>query len=75
MAKAKRMVLAILLVASPAFSQDDVLTNFKSHVQYLASDALKGRGTGSREIRTAAEYIANQFKSVGLSPGLDQSFY
>lgn len=75
MAKAKRMVLAILLVALPAFSQNDVLTNFKSHVQYLASDALKGRGTGSREIRTASEYIANQFESVGLSPGLDQSFY
>ena len=37
-------------------------------MKYLASDALKGRATGSPELETAAGYIASQFQSFGVKP-------
>ncbi|MBV8842143.1 MAG: M28 family peptidase [Bryobacterales bacterium] len=42
--------------------------NYLAEVGYLASPALKGRYTGSPELETAANYIANQFKSFGIKP-------
>lgn len=39
-----------------------------SHVEYLASDALEGRNTGSEGHRKAAEYVAAQFAQAGLKP-------
>jgi hypothetical protein len=42
---------------------------FVRHVRYLASDDLKGRGNGSRELEKAADYIAAEFKAAGLKPG------
>ncbi|MBS1652430.1 MAG: M20/M25/M40 family metallo-hydrolase [Bacteroidetes bacterium] len=46
-------------------------TNFnekllKSHIAYLASDELKGRGTSTKEEILAANYIASYFKKIGL---------
>jgi Tol biopolymer transport system component len=35
-------------------------------IGYLASDAMKGRLTGTPEARKAAEYIATEFKKAGL---------
>jgi len=42
---------------------------FVRHIRYLASDELKGRGNGSRELEKAADYIAAEFKAAGLKPG------
>lgn len=40
-------------------------------VAFLASDALKGRDTGSAGHAAAAAYVARQFESLGLKPGGD----
>ncbi|MGB3589311.1 MAG: M28 family peptidase, partial [Tunicatimonas sp.] len=40
----------------------------EAHIRFLASDALKGRDTGSPELNIAAQYIASYFQSYGLSP-------
>src|ERR1043165_8741348 len=40
-------------------------------VKFLASDDLKGRASGSPELEKAAEYIAQQFRAIGLRPGGD----
>ncbi|MBM4176653.1 MAG: M28 family peptidase [Ignavibacteria bacterium] len=45
------------------------------HLTYLASDELKGRGTGTDEINIAAEYIADNFKSFGLKPLGDSGYF
>ncbi|MFN0215320.1 MAG: M20/M25/M40 family metallo-hydrolase [Saprospiraceae bacterium] len=45
------------------------------HVAYLASDKLKGRGTGTPEELKAAKYIAKQFRNIGLAPKGDNSTY
>lgn len=52
--------------ATPAISPTELL----DHIKFLASDDLKGRGDGTPELERAAEYIAQQFKAAGLSPGM-----
>ncbi|OIQ18830.1 M28 family peptidase [Lacinutrix sp. MedPE-SW] len=43
-------------------------SEIKEVVSFLASDALKGRDTGTEEINEAANYIETQFKSFGVKP-------
>jgi aminopeptidase N len=40
-------------------------------IRFLASDELKGRALGSKELDQAAEYIAQQFREAGLRPAGD----
>ncbi len=40
-----------------------------AHVAFLASDALEGRGSGTRGHALAAAYVAAQFEGLGLEPG------
>lgn len=47
----------------------------KAHVSFLASDALEGRDTPSRGLDAAAEYIASQFRRLGLKPGAGGSYF
>ncbi len=47
----------------------------KAHVSFLASDALEGRDTPSRGLDAAAEYIASQFRRLGLKPGAGNSYF
>lgn len=49
--------------------------NLQSHLEFLASDALEGRDTGSRGHEIAAQYIAAQFKALGLEPAGDDGTY
>src|SRR3954469_8220555 len=47
----------------------------KSHVMFLASDALRGREAGSPEFDIAAQYVATQFYAAGLRPAGDDGSY
>ena len=47
---------------------------YLAHIKYLASDKLKGRGTGTPELEQAADYIAREFKAAGLKP-VESSFF
>ncbi|HOZ87234.1 MAG TPA: M28 family peptidase, partial [Bacteroidia bacterium] len=58
----------LMLSSSILRSQTFEIKNIKAEVSYLASDALKGRGTSSPEEIVAAEYIAKHFKDIGLKP-------
>ncbi|MDE2805127.1 MAG: M28 family peptidase [Gemmatimonadota bacterium] len=42
-----------------------------AHVRYLADDLLEGRAVGTRGERCAGEYIATQFRALGLRPAGD----
>jgi hypothetical protein len=41
--------------------------NIRAEIEFLASDALRGRDTGSPELDKAAAYLADMFKSFGLT--------
>jgi hypothetical protein len=43
--------------------------SLRRHVEFLASDELEGRAAGTAGYRQAAEYVAREFASIGLSPG------
>ncbi len=47
----------------------------QNHINYLASDELEGRFTGSKGAESAAKYIMNDFKATGLKPLFNGSFY
>ncbi|HEX8559924.1 MAG TPA: M20/M25/M40 family metallo-hydrolase [Pyrinomonadaceae bacterium] len=42
----------------------------RAHVTHLASEKLEGRRTGTPGAEAAAEYIAGEFRRLGLSPGV-----
>ena len=44
-------------------------------VKFLSSDEMKGRGDGSPELDKAADYIASQFRTLGLRPMGDDNTY
>lgn len=60
------VVSCCALLAAPAEIAPDALLQ---HIKFLSSDELKGRGNGSAELETAGDYVARQFKAVGLQPG------
>ena len=47
----------------------------KAHMAYLADDALEGREAGSVGYDTAADYVAEEFKKLGLKPAGDNGTY
>jgi hypothetical protein len=58
------LLLLILLVNNSfgQFSKDAI----RRHIAFLADDKLEGRGTGTTGEKAAADYIAAQYKSLGL---------
>jgi hypothetical protein len=46
-----------------------------SHVRYLADDALEGRLAGTASERCAGDYVAAQFRALGLRPAGDAGTY
>ncbi len=44
----------------------------RGHLEFLASDALRGRGSGTRDELLAATYIAAQLRQYGVEPAGDQ---
>ena len=57
------------------FSQQISENRIKQDITYLASDKLKGRGTGSKGETKAAEYIAHHFGMAGLKPKGTDGYY
>ncbi|WP_260704489.1 M20/M25/M40 family metallo-hydrolase [Edaphobacter flagellatus] len=44
-------------------------------MNFLASDEMHGRGSGTRDEHIAALYVASQFQSLGLEPGGDNGSF
>jgi hypothetical protein len=67
------LILALSLPAQerPAISPE----NLRSHVEFLASPKLKGRGTGMPELNRAARYIEKEFRRAGLEPLNGRSYF
>jgi Zn-dependent M28 family amino/carboxypeptidase len=66
---------AALAAAAPAADDTAAGQRWWAHVRYLADDRLEGRLTGSPGYRTAAEYVARQFKEAGLQPAGSDGYF
>jgi hypothetical protein len=65
----KRILLvALLLSTSVAAQQTAVTSRTRAAVEFLASDRLEGRDTGSPGERLAGDYIAAQLARAGAKP-------
>jgi len=65
------LVLAAIPLAGCATHTIDA-ASVRGHEEFLASDALNGRGSGTRDEWVAASYIASQLRRWGLEPLGDQ---
>jgi aminopeptidase YwaD len=74
------LLLQVLLFIS-AYGQhkyansDITAQEVQFHINFLASDELRGRLSGSKEIYKAAEYIKEEFESYQLKPLFRNSFF
>jgi len=61
----------------PSKATLDAITNegILSHIKVLASDEFEGRGPGTKGEDLAINYIADQFKKIGLAPGNTDGTY
>ncbi len=60
--------VALLLAGGVLASQNTDTDAIRSHVEYLASDELGGRLTGSEGAAKAAAYIVEQLRQIGVRP-------
>lgn len=63
---------------SPAVRRASTLVSagaIREHVQILSDDRFEGRETGTPGFDLAARYVAAQFRSLGLAPGVGDSAY
>ncbi|MBT8272492.1 MAG: M20/M25/M40 family metallo-hydrolase [Bacteroidia bacterium] len=56
------LILMLLLSCKSSESQ------IRTHVEFLSSDDIQGRATGSNGIERSAHYIASKFKDFGVQP-------
>lgn len=75
--------VTLLVLPIPACAQSDVEvaespartietiteSSVRAHIEFLASDELRGRDTPSEGLETAAEYLARRHRENGLEPG------
>jgi len=75
------IAIAATLIARPSTGQEaeglQAITaeGIRAHVEFLADDLLEGRGTGTRGYELAANYVASQFRALGLEPAGDDASY
>jgi Zn-dependent M28 family amino/carboxypeptidase len=70
----KRLVILSLAAVSLFAAGKPDGARWWSYVEFLASDKLEGRNTGSAGHRQAAEYVAAQFERAGLKPAGEQGY-
>ena len=60
---------ALLLGAAPPDREEAAAQRVRAHVEFLASDLLEGRETGSKGLEIGSAYVASRFRALGLEPG------
>lgn len=67
--------LLVFICAFVAIKPDGTLAiqerSIRGHMEFLASDALQGRGSGTQHELIAAQYIASQLRQFGIEPAGD----
>ncbi len=61
------LALASLVLAAPASGQQSA-ADARAHIEFLAADALEGRGTGTPGAAAAADYLIAQLEALGAQP-------
>jgi Zn-dependent M28 family amino/carboxypeptidase len=69
----------ILCLSFSVFGADrqdrQIARHIRSEMEFLASDALQGRGSGTHDELVAATYLAAELRRIGVEPAGDQGGY
>ena len=65
----------VLAAGCSTRAQDFQPETVQQHIKTLADDSFQGRGTGTAGEKAAFEYIATQFRKLGLEPHGDNSTF
>ena len=80
----KRAVFALICVAWPSMavtqSTEQAVNSITEadiyrHIEVMAHDSMRGRNTPSPELDLTAEYVASEFRRIGLKPGAEDGSY
>ncbi len=77
----KNVLLFLLLfsqtVSAQRLKKQDkaIIADLHNEIDYLASDKLEGRRTGTPGEKLAYEYLSNEFKNIGLIPKGDNNSF
>jgi Zn-dependent M28 family amino/carboxypeptidase len=69
------LIATAVLAAAERLPVDAAADRVRAHIEFLASDLLQGREPGSAGFDIAAEYVASQFRQLGLTPAGDRGTY
>ena len=80
MPKSSRVLFAGLLCLSLAGQGQDrshqaTASQIQSEIEFLASDALQGRGSGTHDELVAAQFLASELRRIGVEPAGDNGGY
>ena len=67
------LAVTTALFAATDFNADG--SRWWSYLEYLASDALQGRGLGTEGFAKASDYVADQFRKAGLKPAGTSGYF
>jgi aminopeptidase YwaD len=71
----RKLVIALLLVTSVAQTSTARERAIRADMEFLASDALQGRGSTTRDEWIAATYIGSQLRQLGAEPAGDNGTF
>jgi len=71
------LILFTQVVSAQRLKKSDkiIIDNLHNEIDYLASDKLEGRRTGTPGEKLAYEYLSDQFKKLGLIPKGDNNTF
>jgi len=75
----KKFILLVFIFSGILAAQNNnpeiTSAEIQDHINYLASDQLEGRMTGTPELYKAAEFLKKEFESYGLKPLFNGSYF
>lgn len=75
----KLIAVAVLCFSLAAAGQDGrsnaIANSIRSELEFLASDAMQGRGSGTHDELVAAVYLASELRRLGIAPAGDNGGY
>ncbi len=75
----KKILILFVVLTATLCSQNNnpeiTSAEIQDHINYLASDKLEGRMTGTEALYESADYIKNEFENYGLKPLFNGNFF
>jgi hypothetical protein len=69
------LLLATVVMGAVDESDQQLQNRLRAHIEFLADDLMLGRQPGSDGYNIAANYVASQFRQMGLLPAGNEDSY